>query len=89
MIKKKKIIRLTENELHGIVENAANRILRESRNDDEICLAQKELHKMGGSLSSIGMRLEGTQFHKQYLRMRDEMATLNNALIEHIRRNRK
>lgn len=89
MIKKKKIIRLTENELHGIVENTANRILRESRKDDEICLAQRELHKMGGSLSSIGMRLEGTQFHQQYIRMKDEMVNLNNALIEHIRRKRK
>lgn len=81
-----KLTRLTENEFHSLVENTTNKILNESRKDDDIRLAQKELYKMGGNLSSIGMRLEGTQFCKQYIRMKNEIINLNNALIEYIRK---
>ena len=84
-----RLIRLTENELHGLVENTTNRILNESRKDDGIRLAKKELCKMGGNLSSIGMRLEGTQFYRQYIRMRNEMVNLNNAMTEYIRKGKQ
>ena len=84
--KMKKIIRLTESDLQGIIENSAKRIVKEHINTDrEIALAQKELHKMGNSLSSIGLRLEGTKFRKLYLDMRNSMVALNNALIKEIR----
>lgn len=84
--KMKKIIRLTESDLQGIIENSAKRIVKEHANTDrEIILAQKELHKMGNSLSSIGLRLEGTKFRKLYLDMRNSMVALNNALIKEIR----
>ena len=89
MIKNMKTIRLTEKELVSIVENTTDRILRESRDENEIKLAQKELCKMGGNLSSIGMRLEGTPFYKQYLRMKDDIISLNNALIDYIKRGKK
>ena len=84
--KMKKIIRLTESDLQGIIENSAKRIVKEHINTDrEIALAQKELHKMGNSLSPIGLRLEGTKFRKLYLDMRNSMVALNNALIKEIR----
>ena len=86
MIKKMKLIRLTEDDFHDIVENTTSRILRESIKNNEIYLAQKELYKMGGNLSSVGMRLEGTPFHKQYLRMKDEIVSLNNMLIDYIKK---
>lgn len=82
----KKIIRLTESDLQGIIENSAKRIVKEHINTDrEIVLAQKELYKMGNSLSSIGLRLEGTKFRKLYLDMRNSLVALNNALIKEIR----
>lgn len=86
MTKKMKLVRLTENEFHKLVENTTNKVLNESRQDNEIRLAQKELYKMNGNLSSIGMRLESTQFHRQYIRMRNEMVNLNNTLIDYLRK---
>ena len=82
----KKIIRLTEGDLKRIVEKSAHRLVKEHINmDREIALAQQELHQMGGSLSSIGLRLEGTKFKRLYLDMRNSMVALNNALIKEIR----
>ena len=82
---KQKIKRLTMNDLNDIVEHSVKRIVQESRQDDDIRLAHKELYKMSSSLSSIGMRLEGTRYHQQYKRIYDELVKLNNALIKHIR----
>ena len=38
-----KIIRLTEDELKGLVERSAKRIIRENTNNQQIKFAQKEL----------------------------------------------
>lgn len=83
----RKVIRLTEEDLKGIVDRSVQRALREGRIDvdREIRFAQKELYSMSNNLSSIGMRLEGTPFEPLYKRMRDAMVQLNNALIEEIR----
>ena len=81
----KKIIRLTENELEGILYNTVNKVINESRADNEIKLAQKELVKMGTSLSGVGMRLEGTPYEIQFQRIYDEIVKLNNALINQIK----
>ena len=81
----KKIIRLTENDLKGIIDNTVNRVIKESRADNEIKLAQKELVKMGTSLSGVGMRLEGTPYEIQFRRIYDEIVKLNNALINQIK----
>ena len=83
---KQKIKRLTMNDLSRIVENSINRVINESVDmKREVQLAQKELVKMGTALSSVGMRLEGTPYHRQYKRIYDEIVKLNNALISQIR----
>lgn len=82
----KKRTRLTMNDLSRIVEHSVKRVISETVDmKKEILLAQKELVKMGTSLSSIGMRLEGTPYQKQYQRIYDEIVSLNNALISKIR----
>lgn len=86
---KRNITRLTEKDLHRVIIDTVSRILNESRQDGDIRMAQKELYSMGRNLSSIGMRLEGTQFHKQYHKMKDEIVNLNNALIEYIRKGKE
>ena len=81
-----KIKRLSMNELSRIVENSVKRVICETVDmKREIELAQKELVKMGTALSSIGMRLEGTPYRKQYQRIYDEIVKLNDALISQIR----
>ena len=55
--------------------------------DREICLAQKTLCKF--PLSDVGLRLDGTQFYSQFKKVRDELITLNNALIDYIRKEKK
>ena len=86
----KKIVRLTENELKGIMENCVTRALQKKAvvtehidHDREIKLAQKTLCKF--PLSDVGMRLEGTRFYGQFQRMRDSIVELNNSLIRYIR----
>lgn len=78
----KKLVRLTESELHGIIHKTAERILREG---NEIRLAQKELYHMGSNISSICMRLEGTKYEDLAQRMKEIAISLNNALIKDIR----
>ena len=86
----KKITRLTESDLRMMVENSVSKVLRESVDyDREIRFAQKELYKISSNLSSIGMRLEGTQFRDQYKRIYSEIAKLNSALISYINGGRK
>lgn len=86
----KKLIRLTEEELKQIMHKSVARALKEHYVDMylEIMLAQKELNQMGKNLSSIGLRLDGTQFYSLYKQMADAMIALNNSLIQEIRKNR-
>ena len=86
----KKIVRLTESELKGIMENCVTRALQKKAVinehvdfDREIKLAQKSLCKF--PLGDVGMRLEGTQFYGQFKRMMDSIVDLNNSLIKYIR----
>ena len=83
----KKVVRLTEEELKQIMHRSVQRALQEHNVDidREIKLAQKELYQMGQNLSSIGLRLDGTQFYNLYRKMADVMTELNNQLIMHIR----
>ena len=89
----KKIVRLTEEEIKGILHKSVIAALKDKVSIDEaidssreIKLAQKELYQMGRNLSSIGMRLEGTKFYSLYRKMADAMTELNNALIKEIRK---
>ncbi len=78
----KKLVRLTENELHGIINRATQRILKEG---NEIRQAQKELYKMGQIMSSVCLRLEGTKYEPLSRRLKDAAFKLNDALIKDIR----
>jgi hypothetical protein len=89
----KKIVRLTEEEIKGILHKSVIAALKDKVLIDEaidsaseIKLAQKELYKMGRNLSSIGMRLEGSRYYGLYKKMADAMTELNNALIKEIRK---
>ena len=79
-------MRLTESELQGLVDRSAKRIINEQmRNNSEYQLAYKEVQQIGKHLSSIGLRLNGTEFEPLYQRMRDAVVGLNNALIKQLR----
>ena len=78
----KKLVRLTESELHGIIHKTAERILREG---NEIRLAQKELYHMGSNMSSVCLRLQGTRYEPLAQKTRDAIIELNDALIKDIR----
>jgi len=84
----RKIVRLTESDLKQIVDKSVQRALKESIDRNrEIRLAQKELFQMGKNLSSIGLRLQNTEYEPLYQRMKDAMMALNNTLIKDIRAN--
>ena len=78
----KKLVRLTESELHGLISRTTQRILTEG---NEIRQAQQELYRIGNNISSICMRLEGTKFEDLAQRMKEAAISLNNALIKDIR----
>ena len=79
---------MTEEELQSLVNRSSKRILSEHINrDNEVRLAYKELQQMGKHLSSIGLRLDGTEYQPLYQRMRDAIVELNNALIKKLRGN--
>lgn len=78
----KKLVRLTESELHGLISRTTQRILKEG---NEIRQAQKELYRIGTNISSICMRLEGTKYEDLAQRMKEIAISLNNALIKDIR----
>lgn len=87
---KTKPTRLTLKDLSNIVESTAKRVVNESVDQSrEIQLAYKEIQQMGKHLSSIGLRLDGTPYYKQYQRIKDEMVKLNNALIAYMKGVRK
>jgi hypothetical protein len=90
----KKIVRLTENELKQLMHNSVVKALenKDVVNEQvdwecEIRLAQKTLCKF--PLSDVGLRLEGTKFYKHFQKVRDELVSLNNALIDYIRKGKK
>lgn len=84
----KKIVRLTESDLKQIVDRSVKRALNESIDRNrEIRLAQKELYQMGKNLSSIGLRLQSTEYAPMFNRMKDAMIALNDILIKDIRAN--
>lgn len=84
----RKIVRLTESDLKQIVDKSVQRALNESIDrDKEIRLAQKELFQMGKNLSSIGLRLQNTEYAPMFNRMKDAIITLNDTLIKDIRAN--
>ena len=78
----KKLVRLSESELKGLVSRTTQRILKEG---NEVRLAQKELYRIGTNISSICMRLEGTKYEDLARRMMADIVELNNALIKDIR----
>lgn len=92
----KKIVRLTESELKQLMENCVTRAMQTKAvvNEQvdwerEIRLAQKTLMKMSPLLTGLGLRLDGTRFRLLYLDVRDSLIALNNALIQHIKREGK
>lgn len=92
----KKIVRLTESELKQLMENCVTRAMQTKAvvNEQvdwerEIRLAQKTLMKMSPLLTDLGLRLDGTRFRLLYLDVRDSLIALNNALIQHIKREGK
>ena len=92
----KKIVRLTESELQGIMHNCVEKALQhklamnESMSYDnelrEIQLAQKALCKF--ALSDVMLRLEHTRFRGEAQKMRDAIMSLNDELINYIRKKR-
>ena len=89
----KKIVRLTESELKGMMHNCVTRAIQNKAFineqvdfEHEIRLAQKTLMKMSPLLSDLGLRLDGTKFKTLFKNVRDSLVALNDALIEHIRK---
>ena len=92
----KKIVRLTEEELRRVMRESVMRALQEKAIinehvdlDREIRLAQKTLMKMNPLLSDLGLRLDGTRFRLLYMDVKDSLVALNNALIQHIKGEKK
>ena len=84
----KRIIRLTESELNDIVERSARRLVKEHNYDSEIQLAYKDVQQMGKHLSSLGLRLNGTNYESLYQRLKNALIGLNNELIKQLRQNK-
>lgn len=87
---KRMIIRISEEELKGIMHNCVTRALQQKSivNEHidhyrEIRLAQKTLCKF--PLSDVGLRLESTPFFSQFKKVRDAIVDLNDALTSYIR----
>ena len=82
-------MRLTESELMNIINESAKRIVKEHLDmNRETELAYKEVQQMGKNLSSLGLRLNGTEYEPLYQRLKDAMIGLNNELIKQLRQNR-
>ena len=78
----KKLVRLSESELHGIINRTTQRILKEG---NQIRYAQKELYHMGNNMSSVCLRLQGTRYEPLAQKMMADIVELNNALIKDIK----
>ena len=89
----KQIVRLTEGELKRVLRESVTRALKQKNvviNEQidwerEIALAHKTIMKMSPLLSDLGLRLDGTRFRLLYQDVRDSLAALNDALINHIK----
>ena len=88
----RKIVRVTEDELKRLMRESVTRALQNKEivnehvdMEHEIILAQKTLMKMSPLLSDLGLRLDGTRFRLLYQDVRDSLAALNDALINHIK----
>ena len=85
----KRIMRLTESELMNIVNESAKGIVKEHLDmNRETQSAYKEVQQMGKHLSSLGLRLNGTEYEPLYQRLKDALIGLNNELIKLLRQNR-
>ncbi len=84
---RRKVIRLTEEDFEKLLSGTVNRIVNESRMDNQLRIAQKELYSASKNLGSVGMRLEGTRFQEQFMRAWNEVKKLNELLIGEIRNN--
>ena len=84
----KRIIRITESELNDIVQKSARRLVNEQNFDRDIQLAYKEVQQMGKHLSSLGLRLNGTNYESLYQRLKNALIGLNNELIKQLRQNK-
>lgn len=92
----KRIIRLTEQDLKRIMRESVKKALQNKAivnehidREREIVLAQKTLMKMSPLLTDLGLRLDGTRFRLLYQDVRDSLVALNNALIQHIKKEKK
>ena len=85
----KRIMRLTESELMNIINESAKRIVKEHLDmNREIQLAYKDVQQMGKHLSSLGLRLNGTNYESLYQRLKNALIGLNNELIKQLRQNK-
>ncbi len=82
----KRLQKITSDDLHKMVEEAARIIVTEHDMRREIVLAQKEMKLMGQNIVSIGLRLDGTPYQKLFEELKDAAIRLNNALIKDIRK---
>lgn len=90
----KQIVRLTEGELKRVLRESVTRALKQKNvviNEQidwerEIALAHKTIMKMSPLLTDLGLRLDGTKFKALFNNVRDSLVALNDALIEHIRK---
>ena len=82
-------MRMTESELMNIINESAKRIVQEHIDmNREFQFAYKEVQQMGKHLSSLGLRLNGTDYEPLYKRLKDALIGLNNELIKQIRQNK-
>ena len=92
----RKIVRITEKELKRVMRESVKRALQDKAiiqeqvdYEREIIQAQKTLMKMNPLLSDLGLRLDGTRFRLLYMDVKDSLVALNNALIQHIKGEKK
>ena len=92
-----KIVRLTENELQRVMRESVTRALKQKNlvvNESidwerEIRLAQKTLMKISPLLTDLGLRLNGTKFKPLFKNVKDSLVALNDAIIDHIKKEKK
>lgn len=57
--------------------------------EQELRWTQKDVYNAGNDLVSAGLRLQGTQYEKAYLRVYKALNTLNRRLIKDINKKKK
>lgn len=88
----RKIVRLSESELKGIMHKCVEKALKHKLTmnecvdlNREVKLAHKTLMKMSPLLTDLGLRLDGTRFRPLYQNVRDSLIALNDAIIKHLK----